>query len=244
MSKKITNLSKSSLVVIIVCSLLVLIGVATGITFAVWSASDNKEVDVGTGDWYNPSEKYLVLEISQNNNRFPFVADQNTIYDSTTGKSTKPTFILYSAYFTEDNGYDIEATFNASATIDKITVMGYVGNVNEIAIPDTVKISSVTAEQKVTAISVDSHEFEAIRLVTSLTVGANVIEISPFTFSNCTYLSSIAFKASVSTTITIGDYAFYNCPLMTASNVEKGVVSFNLGPMAGRNPSNNTNFLS
>lgn len=244
MSKKITNLSKSSLVVIIVCSLLVLIGAVTGITYAVWSASDNKEVDVGTGDWYNPSEKYFVFEILQGNNRFPFVADQNTIYDPTTGKSIKPTFILYNDYFNAENGYNTGVTFNPGATIDKVTVIGYVGNVNEIAVPDTVKISSVATEQKVTAISVDSHEFEAIRLVASLTVGVNVIEISPFTFSNCTYLSEIVFKAKVATTVTIGEYAFYNCPLMTASNVTKGSAILSLGEMAGKNPNTNTNFLS
>lgn len=247
MSKKIANLSKSTLVVIIVCSVIVLIGAATGITYAVWSASVSKEVGVKTGDWFNPSEKYLILEVEQGGNKFPFIVDQDTIVDNTNGKSIKPTFIPYSAYQTADNGYRTDVSFNKGVAISSVCVIGYVGNVNEIIIPDAVNIGidndpqNVTAN--VTAIDIDNQEFEGIRIVTSLTIGANVNSISAFTFSNCTYLSSIVFTAETATEVSIGDYAFYNCPLMSATNVTKGSVTLSLGTMAGENPNTNTNFL-
>ncbi len=178
-----------------VCVLLVA-GV-TAATYAVWTTSDggSTPATTQTGEWEDPSYRYLVLEV--------LFAD---------GSSSLAEYAV-----TDGEGADFSAFDVGQAGADNAvsaTVVGYTGILTTLKIPPSVTVrddGGNTKEISVTAIATGTVEqYDGLRLIEELEIPATVATIGDFSFMFCDSLKKVTF-VSGGGALTMGNMCFYRC---------------------------------
>lgn len=113
---------------------------------------------------------------------------------------SSPSYSTQSSVTANQNGNDAKKQFEYELEGGKVTIMRYIGEGGEVAIPQTIDNSPVVA------IADDAFKGTS---VTSVTIPEGVSNIGWFAFSNCTSLGEIKIPRSV-TSVSYG--AFDNCP--------------------------------
>lgn len=210
----------------IVITLVVVIAVlaVTGVSLAVWISGDGEgaSYDFEVMGWGDPSVRYLRFSAKGEGDEDLLLA-----FDDAAG------------CFVAKNG----ETEYVGAVSD-VTAVGYYGIIEELLIPasifvkadggDTVEGISVPANAvDVVAVAmpnVQQDGGEALGLVTELTIGANVADISAHSFSYMDALTKVTFERS-DVAVTLDDYCFSRCGNLTeivevGRSVERGTGCF------------------
>lgn len=178
-----------------VCVLL--IAGVTAATYAVWTTSDggSTPATTQTGEWDDPSFRYLVLEIS--------FAD---------GYSALAEYVI-----TDGAGADFSAFDVGQAGADNAvsaTVVGYKGILTVLKIPPSVTVKDDAGQTKdisVVAIATGTVEqYDGFRLIKELEIPATVTSIADYSFMFCDSLEKVAF-VSGGGALTMGKMCFYRC---------------------------------
>lgn len=194
----------------IVLTLVVVIAVlaVTGVSLAVWISGDGEgaSYDFEVMGWDDPSVRYLRFSAKGG-------GDEDLVlgFDDAAG------------CFVAKNG---ETEYVGA--VSEVTAIGYYGIIEELLIPasifvkadggDTVEGISVAASAvNVVAVAmpnVQQDGGEALGLVSELTIGANVANISAHSFSYMDALTKVTFEPS-DVAVTLGDYCFSRCGNLT-----------------------------
>ena len=194
----------------IVLTLVVVIAVlaVTGVSLAVWISGDGEgaSYDFEVMGWDDPSVRYL---------RFSAKGEG--------GEALVLAFDDAAGCFVAMNG---ETEYGGA--VSEVTAVGYYGIIEELLIPasifvkadggGTVEGISVPAEAvDVVAVAmpnVQQDGGEALGLVSEVTIGANVANISAHSFSYMDALTKVTFEPS-DVAVTLGDYCFSRCGNLT-----------------------------
>lgn len=210
----------------IVLTLVVVIAVlaVTGVSLAVWISGDGEgaSYDFEVMGWGDPSVRYL---------RFSAKGEG--------GEDLVLGFDDAAGCFVAKNG---ETEYGGA--VSEVTAVGYYGIIEELLIPasifvktdggDTVDGIAVPASAvNVVAVAmpnVQQDGGEALGLVSELTIGANVANISAHSFSYMDALTKVTFEPS-DVAVTLGDYCFLRCGNLTeivevGRTVERGTGCF------------------
>lgn len=190
----------------IVLTLVVVIAVlaVTGVSLAVWISGDGEgaSYDFEVMGWDDPSVRYL---------RFSAKGEG--------GEALVLGFDDAAGCFVAMNG---ETEYVGA--VSEVTAIGYYGIIEELLIPasifvkadggDTVEGISVAANAfgvvAVAMPNVQQDGGEALGLVSEVTIGANVANISAHSFSYMDALTKVTFEPS-DVAVTLGDYCFLRC---------------------------------
>lgn len=194
----------------IVLTLVVVIAVlaVTGVSLAVWISGDGEgaSYDFEVMGWDDPSVRYL---------RFSAKGEG--------GEALVLGFDDAAGCFVAMNG---ETEYVGA--VSEVTAIGYYGIIEELLIPasifvkaddgETVKGISVPANAvgvvAVAMPNVQQDGGEALGLVSEVTIGANVANISAHSFSYMDALTKVTFEPS-GVAVTLGDYCFSRCGNLT-----------------------------
>lgn len=194
----------------IVITLVVVIAVlaVTGVSLAVWISGDGEgaSYDFEVMGWDDPSVRYL---------RFSAKGEG--------GEALVLEFNDTAGCFVAKNG---ETEYVGA--VSEVTAVGYYGIIEELLIPasifvkadggDTVEGISVAANAAdVVAVAmpnVQQDGGEALGLVSEVTIGAKVANISAHSFSYMDALTKVTFEPS-GVAVTLGDYCFSRCGNLT-----------------------------
>ena len=209
----------------IVLTLVVVIAVlaVTGVSLAVWISGDGEgaSYDFKVMGWDDPSVRYLRFSAKGGGGE-----DLVLAFDDAAG------------CFVAKNG---ETEYVGAVT--GVTAVGYFGIIEELLIPasifvkadggDTVDGIAVPASAvDVVAVAmpnVQQDGGEALGLVSELTIGAKVANISAHSFSYMDALTKVTFESGAP--LTLGDYCFFRCGNLTEiveadRTVERGTGCF------------------
>lgn len=193
--------------IVFMCVCVIIIAGITAATYAVWTTSDggSTPATTQTGEWEDPSFRYLVLEIEDGS-----------------GVRTELRYVQ-----TSEDGSEI-AAFDAGnadlSAITSVTVTGYEGILTTLKIPSVVKVSAAgqTAELPVTAIAMGTVEmYDGLRLVKELEIPASVNSIGAYSFAFCDSLEKVVFVPGGGE-LTLGEKCFYRCVRLLRSEVDFG----------------------
>lgn len=194
----------------IVLTLVVVIAVlaVTGVSLAVWISGDGEgaSYDFKVMGWDDPSVRYLRFSAKGGGGEALVLA-----FDDAAG------------CFVAKNG---ETEYVGAVT--GVTAVGYFGIIEELLIPaqifvkadggDTVDGIAVPASAvDVVAVAmpnVQQDGGEALGLVSEVTIGANVANISAHSFSYMDALTKVTFEPSA-VAVTLGEYCFSRCGNLT-----------------------------
>ena len=190
----------------IVITLVVVIAVlaVTGVSLAVWISGEREgaSYDFEVMGWGDPSVRYL---------RFSAKGEG--------GEALVLEFNDTAGCFVAKNG---ETEYVGE--VSNVTAVGYYGIIEELLIPasifvkadrgDTVEGISVAASAvgvvAVAMPNVQQDGGEALGLVSEVTIGANVANISAHSFSYMDALTKVTFEP-LGVAVTLGDYCFSRC---------------------------------
>lgn len=199
-----TASARTRMIVITLVTVVAVIA-AAGVSLAVWIGGDGEgaSFDLEVIGWYDPSVRYLRYTATGAGGE-----ELSIVYDD-----AEECFV---ATTTDGSRYD-------GALIDGgVTAVGYYGIIEELLIPSAIVVRSETGTAfeggyatQIDVVAVDMPNIqqeggEALGLVTELTVGANVADISAHSFSYMNALTKVTFVPS-STAVTLGDYCFARC---------------------------------
>lgn len=192
---------------IFMCVCVIIIAGITAVTYAVWTTSDggSTPATTQTGEWEDPSFRYLVLEIVDNN-----------------GAKTELRYAQTAADGSEISAFDA-GDIDVSA-ITSVTVKGYEGILTTLKIPPSVKIAAAgqTVELPVTAIAMGTVEqYDGLRLIKELEIPSSVNEIAAYSFAFCDSLEKVVFMSGGGE-LTLGEKCFYRCVRLQRSAVDFG----------------------
>lgn len=198
----------------IVLTLVVVIAVlaVTGVSLAVWISGDGEgaSYDFEVMGWDDPSVRYL---------RF-----------SAKGEGDEDLVLAFedaAGCFVAKNG---ETEYVGA--VSKVTAVGYYGIIEELLIPASIfvkadgggtveGISVAASAVDVVAVAmpnVQQDGGEALGLVSEVTIGANVANISAHSFSYMDALTKVTFEPS-DVAVTLGDYCFSRCGNLTLTEI-------------------------
>lgn len=185
----------------------ILIAGITAATYAVWTTQDGGSTPVSTetGEWEDPSYRYLVLEIALSDGSSVSASYRQNAQDGS----------LFDAF---DVG-EKDATTATGAT-----VVGYNGILTTLRIPPTITVKGAgqTAEVQITAIATGTVEqYDGLRLIEKLEIPSTVATIADYSFAFCDNLESVTF-VSGGGALTLGNKCFYRCVRLKRSNVDFG----------------------
>ena len=117
--------------------------------------------------------------------------------------------------------------FKYSVSVDMngeqyITIVSYLGNEDEVLIPDTIKVNGKDIPVKV----ISDSAFINNTHIKSVILGNNITTIGGFAFSSCSSLASIIIPDSVTS---IGPSAFSSCTSLTSVFIPDGVKTIENG---------------
>ena len=197
----------SRLIIFITVCVLLIAGI-TAATYAVWTTSDggSTPATTETGEWEDPSFRYLVLEIS--------FAD---------GSSAIAEYVQK-----DEAGADVSAFYvgekDASGAA-QAKVKGYKGILTTLKIPPSVTVkdgAGQTKEIAVTAIATGTVEqYDGLRLIEELEIPSSVMTIEDNSFMFCDNLKKVTF-VSGSGALTMGNMCFYRCVKLDIADVDFG----------------------
>ena len=184
------------LIIFMAVCVLLIAGI-TAATYAVWTTSDggSTPATTQTGEWDDPSYRYLVLEVS--------FAD---------GSSAIAEYVQK-----DEAGADVSAFYvgekDASGAA-QAKVKGYKGILTTLKIPPSVTVRDAAGQSKeisVTAIATGTVEqYDGLRLIEELEIPATVATIGDFSFMFCDSLKKVTF-VSGGGALTMGNMCFYRC---------------------------------
>ena len=190
----------------IVLTLVVVIAVlaVTGVSLAVWISGDGEgaSYDFEVMGWDDPSVRYLRFSAKGEGGE-----DLVLAFDDAAG------------CFVAKNG---ETEYGGA--VSEVTAVGYYGIIEELLIPASIfvkadgggtveGISVAASAVDVVAVAmpnVQQDGGEALGLVSEVTIGANVANISAHSFSYMDALTKVTFEPS-GVAVTLGDYCFSRC---------------------------------
>ena len=197
----------SRLIIFITVCVLLIAGI-TAATYAVWTTSDggSTPATTETGEWEDPSFRYLVLEIS--------FAD---------GSSAIAEYVQK-----DEAGADVSAFYvgekDASGAA-QAKVKGYKGILTTLKIPPSVTVkdgAGQTKEIAVTAIATGTVEqYDGLRLIEELEIPSSVTTIEDNSFMFCDNLKKVTF-VSGGGALTMGNMCFYRCVKLDIADVDFG----------------------
>lgn len=197
----------SRLIIFITVCVLLIAGI-TAATYAVWTTSDggSTPATTETGEWEDPSFRYLVLEIS--------FAD---------GSSAIAEYVQK-----DEAGADVSAFYvgekDASGAA-QAKVKGYKGILTTLKIPPSVTVkdgAGQTKEIAVTAIATGTVEqYDGLRLIEQLEIPSSVTTIEDNSFMFCDNLHKVTF-VSGGGALTLGNMCFYRCVKLDIADVDFG----------------------
>lgn len=197
----------SRLIIFITVCVLLIAGI-TAATYAVWTTSDggSTPATTETGEWEDPSFRYLVLEIS--------FAD---------GSSAIAEYVQK-----DEAGADVSAFYvgekDASGAA-QAKVKGYKGILTTLKIPPSVTVkdgAGQTKEIAVTAIATGTVEqYDGLRLIEELEIPSSVMTIEDNSFMFCDNLKKVTF-VSGGGALTMGNMCFYRCVKLDIADVDFG----------------------
>ena len=194
----------------IVITLVVVIAVlaVTGVSLAVWISGDGEgaSYDFEVMGWDDPSVRYL---------RFSAKGEG--------GEALVLEFNDTAGCFVAKNG---ETEYVGA--VSNVTAVGYYGIIEELLIPASIfvkadgggtveGISVAASAVDVVAVAmpnVQQDGGEALGLVSEVTIGANVANISAHSFSYMDALTKVTFERS-DVAVTLGEYCFSRCGNLT-----------------------------
>lgn len=197
----------SRLIIFITVCVLLIAGI-TAATYAVWTTSDggSTPATTETGEWEDPSFRYLVLEIS--------FAD---------GSSAIAEYVQK-----DEAGADVSAFYvgekDASGAA-QAKVKGYKGILTTLKIPPSVTVRDAAGQSKeidVTAIATGTVEqYDGLRLIEQLEIPSSVTTIEDNSFMFCDNLHKVTF-VSGGGALTMGNMCFYRCVKLDIADVDFG----------------------
>ena len=197
----------SRLIIFITVCVLLIAGI-TAATYAVWTTSDggSTPATTETGEWEDPSFRYLVLEIS--------FAD---------GSSAIAEYVQK-----DEAGADVSAFYvgekDASGAA-QAKVKGYKGILTTLKIPPSVTVKDGAGQAKeieVTAIATGTVEqYDGLRLIEELEIPSSVTTIEDNSFMFCDNLKKVTF-VSGGGALTMGNMCFYRCVKLDIADVDFG----------------------
>lgn len=197
----------SRLIIFITVCVLLIAGI-TAATYAVWTTSDggSTPATTETGEWEDPSFRYLVLEIS--------FAD---------GSSAIAEYVQK-----DEAGADVSAFYvgekDASGAA-QAKVKGYKGILTTLKIPPSVTVRDAAGQSKeidVTAIATGTVEqYDGLRLIEELEIPSSVTTIEDNSFMFCDNLHKVTF-VSGGGALTMGNMCFYRCVKLDIADVDFG----------------------
>lgn len=202
-------------VFMVVCVLL--IAGITAAAYAVWTTSDggSTPATTETGEWEDPSFRYLVIEID--------LGGGNSVVAEYRQKSAE------GEDFSAFDAGDADITGAVSAT-----VKGYNGILTTLKIPPAVKVKNnagQSVEIPVKAIAMGTVEqYDGLRLVEKLEIPSSVESIADYSFAFCDSLKSVTF-VSGGGALSMGRMCFYRCINLDRSNVDFGGRSVSEGEL-------------
>ena len=197
----------------------------TGVSLAVWISGDGEgaSYDFKVMGWDDPSVRYLRFSAKGE-------GDEDLVlgFDDAAG------------CFVAMNG---ETEYVGA--VSEVTAVGYYGIIEELLIPASIFVKADGGDTDIEGISVPAAAVkvvaadmpnvqqdggEALGLVTELTIGANVANISAHSFSYMDALTKVTFEPS-DVAVTLGDYCFLRCGNLTeivevGRTVERGTGCF------------------
>ena len=195
------------LIIFLTVCVLLIAGI-TAATYAVWTTSDggSTPATTETGEWEDPSFRYLVLEIS--------FAD---------GSSAIAEYVQK-----DEAGADVSAFYvggkDASGAA-QAKVKGYKGILTTLKIPPSVTVkdgAGQTKEIAVTAIATGTVEqYDGLRLIEELEIPSSVMTIEDNSFMFCDNLKKVTF-VSGGGALTMGNMCFYRCVKLDIAAVDFG----------------------
>lgn len=195
------------LIIFLTVCVLLIAGI-TAATYAVWTTSDggSTPATTETGEWEDPSFRYLVLEIS--------FAD---------GSSAIAEYVQK-----DEAGADVSAFYvgekDASGAA-QAKVKGYKGILTTLKIPPSVTVkdgAGQTKEIAVTAIATGTVEqYDGLRLIEELEIPSSVMTIEDNSFMFCDNLHKVTF-ISGGGALTMGNMCFYRCVKLDIADVDFG----------------------
>ena len=197
----------SRLIIFITVCVLLIAGI-TAATYAVWTTSDggSTPATTETGEWEDPSFRYIVLEIS--------FAD---------GSSAIAEYVQK-----DEAGADVSAFYvgekDASGAA-QAKVKGYKGILTTLKIPPSVTVRDAAGQSKeidVTAIATGTVEqYDGLRLIEQLEIPSSVTTIEDNSFMFCDNLHKVTF-VSGGGALTMGNMCFYRCVKLDIADVDFG----------------------
>ena len=207
----------------IVLTLVVVIAVlaVTGVSLAVWISGDGEgaSYDFKVMGWDDPSVRYL---------RFSATGAD--------GSELTLDFDAAAGCFVAKNG---ETEYVGA--VSEVTAIGYYGIIEELLIPASIFVKADGGDKvdgiavPVSAVDVVAVAMpniqqdggEALGLVTELTIGAKVANISAHSFSYMDALTKVTFESGAP--LTLGNYCFFRCGSLAVVEGEDRVVVFGEG---------------
>lgn len=198
----------------IVLTLVVVIAVlaVTGVSLAVWISGDGEgaSYDFEVMGWDDPSVRYLRFSAKGGGGE-----DLVLAFDDVAG------------CFVAKNG---ETEYVGA--VSEVTAIGYYGIIEELLIPASIfvkadggdKVDGIAVPARAVAVvavampNVQQDGGEALGLVSELTIGANVANISAHSFSYMDALTKVTFEPSA-VAVTLGDYCFSRCGNLTETEI-------------------------
>lgn len=199
----------------IVLTLVVVIAVlaVTGVSLAVWISGKDEgaSYDFVVMGWDDPSVRYLRFSASG--------AD---------GEELVLAFDDAAGCFVAKNG---ETEYGGA--VSEVTAIGYYGIIEELLIPAQIFVKADGGDAGIKGISVLAKAVnvvavampnvqqdggEALGLVSEVTIGANVANISAHSFSYMDALTKVTFEPS-GVAVTLGDYCFSRCGNLTETEI-------------------------
>lgn len=179
----------------------VLIASITAVTYAVWEEnSDETNINISSGEWDDPSYRYLVLQIE-------YTDSGQTMYKDI-------------RFNTDISAFDAQGVSVQSITAVK--VVGYEGLLTTLKIPPRVLLKNTTPSEErelsLKVIAMQSVEmYDALRLVQVLEIPYSVTTIEAYSFAFCDSLREVNFvvdtlqEGQEIQKVAIGEKCFYMC---------------------------------
>lgn len=195
------------LIIFITVCVLLIAGI-TAATYAVWTTSDggSTPATTETGEWEDPSFRYLVLEIS--------FAD---------GSSAIAEYVQK-----DEAGADVSAFYvgekDASGAA-QAKVKGYKGILTTLKIPPSVTVKDGAGQAKEIAVKAIAtgtvEQYDGLRLIEQLEIPSSVTTIEDNSFMFCDNLEKVTF-VSGGGALTMGNMCFYRCVKLDIADVDFG----------------------